>query len=100
MPRPSPRAALAASAMVSPAPQPGLGSEDAPTDADSFCRRHLDGPGGGAAKAVGPIHVLHIGLRVHVASGRDGAHHIGDGEHRRIAALALEGRAEAVITEL
>src|SRR5262249_46338967 len=65
-----------------------------------FSLRHLDRAGGGAAKAVGPIHVLHVGLWMHVASGRDRAYHIGDGEHRRIVALAFEGRAEAVIAEL
>src|SRR5262249_15592841 len=80
---------------LSPAPEPRLGSE-----ADSFRCRPLDGPGGSAAKTVRPVHVLHIGLWMYVTSGRDRAHHIGDGEHRRIVALALEGRAEAVIAEL
>src|SRR5258708_33683513 len=56
--------------------------------------RHLDRAGGSAAKAVGPVHVLHIGLWMHVTSGRDRAYHIGDGEHPRIVPLALEGRAE------
>src|SRR5262245_29920101 len=66
----------------------------------SLRRRDLDRAGGGAAETVGPVHVLHIGLRMDVAAGRHGAHHIGDGEDRWIAALALERGAEAVVTEL
>src|SRR5262249_49282814 len=62
-------------------------------------RRHIDRAGRGAAEAIGPVHVLHVGLWVDVAAGRDRAHHVGDREHRRIAALALERGAEAVVAE-
>ena len=55
--------------------------------------------GGGAAEAVGPVHVLDIGLRLHVAAGRDRAHHIGHREHRRIVGLAVERRAETIVAE-
>src|SRR6185369_3178120 len=44
-----------------------------------------------AAVAVGTIHVLHIGLRQHVFARRDGAHDVGDGEHRLVAAGPVEG---------
>ena len=49
----------------------------------SLRRRDLDAAGAGAAEAIGPVHVLDIGLRQHVVAGRHRAHHIGDGEHRR-----------------
>src|SRR5437899_6533917 len=62
----------------------------------SFRRRHLDRAARGAAEPIGPIHVLYIGLRMDVAAGRDRAHHVGNREHRWIAALALECGAEAV----
>src|SRR5262249_24792132 len=39
----------------------------------SFRRDHLDRTRASAPEAVGPIHVLHIGLRVHIAAGRAGA---------------------------
>src|ERR1700738_5525265 len=54
----------------------------------------------GAAEAVRPVHVLYIGLRMDIAAGRDGPHDIGDWEPRGITALAVERRAEAVISEL
>src|SRR5262245_43259614 len=56
------------------------------------CRRHVDAAEGGAAEAVGPIHVLRRGGWMHVASRRDGAHDIGDREEGRLAARAVEGR--------
>src|SRR5262249_56703790 len=74
--------------------------ETVPAPLISLRRRHVDRAGRGAAETVGPVHVLHIGLRMDVASGRDRAHHIGDSEHRRIAALALERGAEAVVADL
>src|SRR5262249_28277653 len=74
--------------------------ETVPAPLISLRRRHVDRAGRGAAETVGPVHVLHIGLRMDVAAGRDRAHHIGDREHRRIAALALERGAEAVVAEL
>src|SRR5262245_13154572 len=62
-------------------------------------RLDLHRAGGGAAEAVGPVHVLHIGLRQHVAAGRHRAHHVGDRKHRRIAGLAVERSAEPVVAE-
>src|SRR5262249_40649472 len=64
------------------------------------CRRHLDRAGAGAAKAIGPVHVLHIGLRMHIAAGRDCAHHIGHCEHRTVGTFAIERCRKAIITEL
>src|SRR3954468_17493087 len=55
----------------------------------SFRRRDLDRPSRGAATAVGPIHVLHKALRVDISAGRNGTHHVCNGEHGRVAALAL-----------
>ena len=62
-------------------------------------RRNLDRAGCGAAKTVGPVHVLDLRLRQHVASGRNRAHDIGDREHRRRILLAIERRREAVVAE-
>ncbi len=64
-----------------------------------ICRRDFDAAGRGAAEAVRTIHVLDARLRPHIFAGRDRAHHIGDGEHRRIAVLALERGGEAVVAE-
>ena len=60
----------------------------------------LDRAGAGAAEAVGTVHVLDIGLRQHVAARRHRAHHVGDREHRLVALVALERRAEPVVAEL
>src|SRR6266568_2906045 len=63
-------------------------------------RCHLDRAGGGPTKTVGPVHVLHIGLRMHIAAGRDRAHHVSHREHRTVGALAIERSGKAIITEL
>src|SRR5262245_39657473 len=54
----------------------------------------------GTTEAVGPVHVLHERLWMHVAAGRDGPDHVGDCEHRGVVRLAVERRAEAVVAEL
>src|SRR5262245_8544835 len=73
----------------------------------SFCiaftssrRCHLNRAGSGATKAIRPIHVLHIGLRMHIAAGRNRADHIGHREYRAIGAFAIEGSRKAIVAEL
>ena len=60
-------------------------------------RPHLELAEGGAAVAFGIVHVLGGRRRIDVAAGGDGAHHIGDGEERRLALRAVERRDETVV---
>src|SRR5262245_17001922 len=63
-------------------------------------RRHLDCTGTGTSKTIRPVHVLHIGLWMHVAAGRHRPHHIGDREYGAVAVLAIERGGETVVAEL
>ena len=58
---------------------------------------HLQIAKGGAAVAVGVVHVFGRRWRIDVATGRDGAHDIGHGDERRLARGAIECRDETVI---
>src|SRR5262245_46195153 len=62
--------------------------------------RHLDRAGSSTAEAIRPVHVLHVGLRMYIAAGRDRAHDVSHREHRTVAALAIERSCKAIITEL
>src|SRR5436190_5156967 len=62
--------------------------------------RDFDDAGLGAAEAIGPVHVLDMSLRKHVAARRHRPHHVGHRKHRGILGPALEGRAEAIVAEL
>ncbi len=64
-----------------------------------LCRRDLKRTRRRAAKAVGPIHVLHIGLRQRVLAWRHRPHDIGDGEHRLVLRRPVERRAEMIVAE-
>src|SRR6202042_462238 len=60
-------------------------------------RPHLQIAKGGAAVTIGVIHVFGRRWRINVATGRNGAHDIGNGDERRLALGAIERRHEAVI---